>query len=270
MKNNYLIVNIVKYTVGFIIIFLPLYAQAKITLKCDVVYESSMFKWSDYYRRDVDFMSGHEIGGIYRGSDLYAVIWFSQTNCAIIKMDYNGLLLSEVDEYFMSTYFGFDVLNEGRLGEQVNADEKIRWRIYGKDERGFMIDDAFKRYPFDEHNKNVAENIKKGIYSNRQRPVEEQKYAGLNRGVVVWCYENCYIIQAESTFMVALRNEMFYFSGNVNKGDVVFGNFHSGGYTDVSNATQDYTGLKVDIVYTSSDYKSCADWVIKNVKFESY
>lgn len=235
--------------------------SARISVECDVVYEKSIGEWSDYYRRDVEFLSGREMGGLLNVNKLYAVIWFSQTNCAIIEMEYRGAILGDIDKDFMYSYFGGDILNEGKAGIQTNGNTDVKWRLYGKDENSFLIDTMFNQYPYDSYNQGVKNNIQSGLRNNRKRPKEELMYAGLDKGVVIWESGDYYLIQTKTNCVVAIRNTIYAFFGTVEQGDIVFGHFGSTGDTDIKNATQNYTGLRAKVMYLSQDYRKCVKWL---------
>lgn len=251
------------------VILFSLQLSARIAVICDVVYEKSLGEWSDFYRLEVEFLSGGEMGRILESNSLFAVIWFSQTNCAIIKMEHNGILIGEVDKNFVNTYLSFDMLNEGKLGLQVNSKNgEIKWRVYGKDEMSLLIDPMFDAYPYDSYNNNIREQIRKGVVNRRKRPSEERLYAGLDKGVVAFSYGDCYIIGTKVNYIVALRNPIFVFYGTVDKGDIVFGHFRQTGRTDILNGTKKDSGLTVNVVYIANSYKECAEWAMNNVRLD--
>ena len=128
----------------FILLSLCFHVYGRFTAQCDVIYEKSVGEWSEFHRVNVEFVSGREMRDIMNQNSVYAVIWYSQTECSVIKMDYNTIITSDIDKFFVFMLFGSDMLNEGLPGVQTNDNgEHIKWRIYGKDENSFMSDPVF-------------------------------------------------------------------------------------------------------------------------------
>src|SRR5690606_3620603 len=121
---------------------------ARIKVVCDVTYENTGGDWSNFYRTEVEFMAGNELDNTLQSNDLYAVIWFYQTNCAIIKMKHEFLLIREVDKTFVYNYFLSDYLNEGKDGQQINDEYNRKWKIFPKNEVSLLIDPIFEVYPY--------------------------------------------------------------------------------------------------------------------------
>ena len=254
-------------SVSVLLLSVPLFARLSVI--CDVIYEKSFAEWSEYYRREVEFVSGQELGRILDGNKLFAIIWYSQTQCSVIQMEYNGVIVpSRIDLSFIDTYLGFDMLNEGRLGVEKNGNDERKWRIYGKDDFSLMIDPVFEKYPYNQYNNNIREQINRGIVNRRQRPPEEAQYKGWDKGIIVWHYDTCYIIQTRTGFLVALRNSFSYWGGREDDGDLVMGHFRYKGKTAIDNIAKGQTGMNAEVVFIASEYKTCADWVIENVKSE--
>jgi len=149
--------------------------QARYTALCDVVYEKSDAEWSEYYRVQVEFAYGREIGeSLFNQNNLYAIIWFSQNECAKIDMKYIDPVLHAMDKFNLFLFLCTDMLNEGKLGEQVNDNGlKRKWRIYGKNENNFFIDPNLNN--FGNYKENNQRDIANGMVFKRQRPKEEQK-----------------------------------------------------------------------------------------------
>ena len=142
---------------------------ARISVLCDVTYQNSNGSWSNYFRAKVDFLTGEEMG--YLGDrSLYAAIWFSHDNCAILRMKNNNFISDVADSYYMYGFFLADALNEGEVGIEVNSNTNRKWKIYGKDENSFLIDPIFKNYPFNSYNEGVIQNINNGVIVNRVKP----------------------------------------------------------------------------------------------------
>lgn len=238
---------------------------ARITLTCDVIREKSFAEWSDYYRCKVEFVTGHEMKYSFAENKLYAIIWYSQTQCSIIEMEYDGILLKDkTDAYFMFLYFGFDLLNEGKMGIEKNGDKETKWRIYGKDEDASMIDPIFNRHPYNYHEV-VEEQRRNGTLKKRKRPQEETKYAGMDKGTVIWNEDPFYIIQSDKRYIVAIRITLYYWSGTVTNNDLLMGDFKEEGEISIDNITRNETGFHVKIVHIGNDLQSCQDWLNENI-----
>jgi len=151
-----------KRIVLFIVLmFACMNIYARVTIMCDVVYEESVGKWSEFRRTNVEFLSGKEKGDILNQTKLYAIIWYSQSECAVIKIDYDSPILSGVDVSFIYYFLTFDILNEGRSRTQINDNGKNRkWRIYGKDDNSFLIDPMFSKGDYRTYNDGVQKNNK--------------------------------------------------------------------------------------------------------------
>lgn len=241
--------------------------QARYTALCDVVYEISEGEWSEFRRAKVEFAYGREIDeSLLNQNKLYALIWFSQYQCAKIDLDYSSAMVQDMDKFNLFLFLGMDILNEGKLGEQVNDNgQKRKWRIYGKDENNFFIDPALNE--FGDYKENNQRNINNGQIVKRQRPKEELKYAGLIKATVQYVSpDEWYIVKTKDFYVGVKRNTIYYFYGSVNVGDTVFADFHQKGRTSISNATQNYTNLSVIVVYMSNSYEECFNWMRNNNK----
>lgn len=237
---------------------------ARISIQCDVIYENSNDSWSDYYRTNVDFLTGIELG--YIGNrNLYAVIWFSQNNCAVIEMEKNIVTFDKVDIDYMYIYLLSDALNEGMLGKEVNNDSNRSWRIYGLDEHSLLIDPIFNRYPHNSYNEGMRKNIQNGNIYRRARPKEESQYSGLIKGKVVYISPNeYYIIQTERYYVGVKRNTFYYFGGSIDVGDIVYADFHTLGSSSISNKTKNTTHHHIIVQYHSDNFQDCYDWMKSN------
>ena len=141
----------------------------RISIQCDVIYQNSNGSWSNFFRTKVDFLTGEEMG--YLGDrSLYAAIWFSHENCAILRMKNNNFVSDVADSYYMYGFFLADALNEGEIGIEVNSNNNRLWKIYGKDENSFLIDPMFRNYPFNSYNEGIRKNINNGVIVKRVRP----------------------------------------------------------------------------------------------------
>ncbi len=226
--------------------------MARVSILCDVVYEKSPGRWSDYFRTKVEFIKGSDLEMFSQDANtIFAVIWFSQTECAVIKTSQTSVF----DFDFSSAYYLIkinDMLNEGILGTQVNGNRNVLWRIYGKEEDGTLIDSRFGVYPYE----------RKSNGERRSRPMEERKYP---RVVVVNTdIPNFYIVKSENnTYQILSRNTLISFYGTVKAGDVLFLN-HNGSEISIENYTQKYTGLYAKLAYSGNSMVDCIKWINDN------
>lgn len=240
----------------FILLSLCFHVYGRFTAQCDVIYEKSVGEWSEFHRVNVEFVSGREMRDIMNQNSVYAVIWYSQTECSVIKMDYNTIITSDIDKFFVFMLFGSDMLNEGLPGVQTNDNgEHIKWRIYGKDENSFMIDPVFNDFTY---NEGVQRNIKNGSIVKRQRPKEETQYSGLVKGTVEFVSpKEWYIVKTKNYYVGVRRNPIYYFGGSIDVGDIVFADFYTKGQTSISNSTKQTTHHHVIVEYLCSTYQEC-------------
>lgn len=241
----------------FIISF---HVYGRFTAQCDVIYEKSVGEWSEYHRVNVEFVSGREMQNIMNQNGVYAIIWDSQTELSVIKLEYNSILTSDIDKFFVFMLFGSDILNEGLLGTQTNDNGKhTKWRIYGKDEMSFMIDPVFSEFTY---NEGVQRNIKNGLIVKRQRPKEETQYSGLVKGKVEFVSpKEWYIIKTKDYYVGVRRNTIYYFGGSIDVGDIVFADFHTKGRTTISNKTKETTHHYVIVECLYNTYQECYNWM---------
>lgn len=163
----------IHYRRSIILLLFFLYSfnlSAGIKVFCDVAYEKEQGIWSDLYRTKVDFVSGEELGLLIDQNKLFAIIWFSQTNCAVIKTRYQVPLISKVSIYDIYGFFLTDVLNEGLDGFSVNGNQTVHWKLYGKDEASLLIDPVFETYPYNSYNNGIRRNIRNGFINKRAIP----------------------------------------------------------------------------------------------------
>lgn len=255
-----------KTCVLLICIFVSVNLFSRICVTCDVIYEKSFAEWSDFYRRKIEFVSGAEMGlSLENRNKLFATIWYSQTKCSVIEMEYDGVLLQEcIDKNFIFMYLGFDILNEGKVGIEINSDKSTKWRIYGKDENSLLIDPMFDIPPYD-INTAIREKMRQGIVHERKRPKEETKYAGMDKGIIVWHKDPYFIVQTNTNYLILLRNTIYYWGGHADDGDLIMGHLKNKGETVVDNITKKELGMNTIVVFISEDYQSCAVWIHENL-----
>lgn len=255
-----------KRIVLFIVLmFACMNIYARVTIMCDVVYEESVGKWSEFRRTNVEFLSGKEKGDILNQTKLYAIIWYSQGECSVIKIDYDSPILSDVDVSFIYYFLTFDILNEGRSGTQINDNGKNRkWRIYGKDDNSFLIDPIFSRGDYRTYNDRVQKNKRNGQIVKRQRPKEELKSTGLIKGIVKYVsHKEWYIVQTDDYYVGVTRNKLYVFYGSIDVDDIVFADFHTKGKTSISNHTQNTTRHYVIVEELFKNYTDCFNYMKK-------
>lgn len=245
----------------FFLVITHLQINARITVICDVVYEKSIEEWSDYYRTNVDFLCGKEMNDIMNYSTLFAIIWYSQTQCSVIKIEKDFIILDPINYSSICNILSLDLLNEGLLGIQMNDDGKqTKWRIYGKDENGFLIDPMFNK---DIYNTAIREGISKGISYRRERPQEEKEYEGLTKGTIAYfSSDNWYIIKTRYNY-IGVCNTSYYTNNIHNVGDVVFGDFQLRKETLLKNATKGNKYHNVKVQYISETYGDCYNKMTK-------
>ena len=136
--------------------------------------------------------------------------------------------------------------------------------FYGKDEDASMIDPIFNRHPYNYHEV-VEEQRRNGTLKKRKRPQEEIKYAGMDKGTVIWNEDPFYIIQSDKRYIVAIRITLYYWSGTVTNNDLLMGDFKEEGEISIDNITRNETGFHVKIVHIGNDLQSCQDWLNENI-----
>lgn len=113
---------------------------AAINLVCKVQYETRN-GWSDPVKTEITLATGSELNQAtgrysFQNYKVYATVWFSNDECAIIELDMSPvgigseLEYDDLDQMFM--FYSF------REGEQVNTEYKIRWKITAKDLFGYI------------------------------------------------------------------------------------------------------------------------------------
>ena len=198
---------------------------------------------------------------------LYAVIWFSQTNCAIISMNHKKFIVGKIDLEYVYYYFLFeDILNEGLLGIQVNSKEEVNWRIYGKDNLGIMIDPIFSRqYPSNVTEKERIEKIKRGAEEGRQRPADERFFAGMDKAVYIAGAEGYHIFITKHGYAI-LETIPYHHSTNIEKGELAFGTIRVGSVTQLTTTYRYTSPIEYKVRFIDNDYDNCARWIIKEVE----
>lgn len=110
-------------------------ASARFTALCDIQYQTRN-GWSDAYRVNVVFLSGCEMQPRQYSNEVYVAIWFSEDECAIIKLDVTHISADFGMKDFKSIY----LLNSYIDGKQVNTKYERTWRITSKNLLGKFID----------------------------------------------------------------------------------------------------------------------------------
>lgn len=87
------------------------------------------------------------------------------------------------------------------------------------------------------------------------------KASGVEKGVVVW--EGCdYVIVETRSFFVLIEN---YYSKDIRKGDIVYGDLHGYGFENIYNKRTD-TEQRVYIENYWTSIRTCFDWLKDNEK----
>lgn len=75
-----------RFFLLFTCVLITTVASARFTALCDIQYKTQN-GWSDKYRAKVIFLSGCEMQPQQYSNEVYVAIWFSEEECAIIKLD---------------------------------------------------------------------------------------------------------------------------------------------------------------------------------------
>ena len=129
-----------KYILSFItIILFSQISYARYNAICYVQYMTKQ-GWSETVATEVSFVSGVELTPKQYSNEVYAIVWFSNNNCAIIKLRNNFISTDFKQQDFRSLYW----MSKYYDGQQVNSEYEQTWRIIAKDDYGQFID---KRTP---------------------------------------------------------------------------------------------------------------------------
>ena len=129
-----------KYILSFItIILFSQISYARYNAICYVQYMTKQ-GWSEKVATEVSFVSGVELTPKQYSNEVYAIVWFSNNNCAIIKLRNNFISTDFKQQDFRSLY----CMSKYYDGQQVNSEYEQTWRIIAKDDYGQFID---KRTP---------------------------------------------------------------------------------------------------------------------------
>ena len=129
-----------KYILSFItIILFSQISYARYNAICYVQYMTKQ-GWSEKVATEVSFLSGVELTPKQYSNEVYAIVWFSNNNCAIIKLRNNFISTDFKQQDFRSLYW----MSKYYDGQQVNSEYEQTWRIIAKDDYGQFID---KRTP---------------------------------------------------------------------------------------------------------------------------
>lgn len=110
-------------------------ASAHFIALCDIQYKTQK-GWSDTYRTKVIFLSGYEMQPQQYSNEVYVAIWFSEDECAIIKLDVTHISVNFSMKDFKTIYWANSYID----GKQVNTEYERMWRITSKDLLGSFID----------------------------------------------------------------------------------------------------------------------------------
>lgn len=129
-----------KYLISLVLILLSQTSYARFDAVCNVQYLTEN-GWSDEVLTEVSFVSGVELTPKQYSNEVYAVVWFSNDNCAIIKLRDDVITIGKFKQKdFRSLYW----LTKSYDGKQVNSEYERKWRITAKDILGQFLD---KRVP---------------------------------------------------------------------------------------------------------------------------
>lgn len=132
--------------------------SARVDYKCLVNYRHSVATEYGGYTTEsepkvvtVSFLSGAEYSPRRPSTEKLAIVWFSQSNCAVIKLDPKRII--SVEKLTLSDLY--DVLSAGgAYGEQINGGEldalgmPYRWYITLRDSRNNydFVDEKLRAY----------------------------------------------------------------------------------------------------------------------------
>lgn len=113
---------------------------AAINLVCKVQYEKR-YGWSDPVKAEITLATGNELNQAtgrysFQNYKVYATVWFSNDECAIIELGVNPIGIGAKMKYEdLDRIFMIQTYSEG---EQVNSEYKIHWKITAKDMFGYI------------------------------------------------------------------------------------------------------------------------------------
>ena len=124
-----------KYILSFItIILFSQISYARYNAVCYVQYMTKQ-GWSEKVATEVSFVSGVELTPKQYSNEVYAIVWFTNKNCAIIKLRNNFISLNFKQQDFRSLYW----MSKYYDGQQVNSEYEQTWRIIAKDDYNQFI-----------------------------------------------------------------------------------------------------------------------------------
>lgn len=125
-----------RFLLLFTLLLITTAVSARFTALCDIQYRTQN-GWSDTYRAKVVFLSGYEMQPKQYSNEVYAAIWFSEDECAIIKLDVTHISTNFRMKDFKSIYWVKSYID----GKQVNTEYERFWRITSKHSLGDFIDE---------------------------------------------------------------------------------------------------------------------------------
>lgn len=124
-----------RFLLLFTLLLITTVASASFTALCDIQYRTQN-GWSNTYRAKVVFLSECEMQPQKYSNEVYAAIWFSGDECAIIKLDVTHISTNFKMKDFKSIYWVKSYID----GKQVNREYERDWRITSKQALGGFID----------------------------------------------------------------------------------------------------------------------------------
>lgn len=113
---------------------------AAINLVCKVQYEKR-YGWSDPVKTEITLATGDELNRAtgrysFKNYKVYATVWFSNSECAIIEFNGNPFGIgSDMDYDDLEQIF---MIQSSVVGNQVNTEYNVRWKITAKDVFGYI------------------------------------------------------------------------------------------------------------------------------------
>lgn len=128
-----------KHFLPFIAIMLfSQICHARYNAVCHVQYMTEE-GWSEEVATEVSFVLGTELSPQQYSNEVYAIVWFSNNNCAIIKIRDN--YIPTTPKFRQKDFRSLFWMTKDYDGYQVNTEYEQKWRITAKDRYGRFIDE---------------------------------------------------------------------------------------------------------------------------------
>ena len=248
----------------FIILFtlFTLAINAGVEVMCDVIYKDKDGNWSDFYRTKVTFCLGHEINQVLESRSPFGVIWFSQSQCAVLKLKDALPSVNELDLFgtFMMLCSN-DMINTGIDCILQNGTEKQEWKIYPKDEIGLLIDSRLSSTDYGtNYNQGTLRNRNNGTKIDREKPKDAPKHEGIEGTIVYkdqWLF---YIVQVKDKFLAMERTDCTIIKSELK--EILIGDFNVPSSQHIYyNKSRDIDGYRFNVLKSFDNYQECEKFV---------